>query len=523
MREQRRRRSLALRARSVVRDARTHAELAEIARRCSRRESRMRTVDESRLREHRRRRERDGRARGRRALVLRFVGLCACHRAVARNAHEHRAGGVDEIKGKLTAVDGDSHARREFMRHRDKAQPAHLDHLGRGAFGGDGQRGRASIDLHADLAARLACDDDEIAVERDQRARATLEPRSVDRDVTGDELEIRPGGVAVDHDFHTLLAAADEHRWLLRRRLHFRKNRGKRARKHQRAAQRKHIHRANLGPRRRARCVDMTNRNRVDDKVRAIADELRDFTRTSFARTAGAAGAVRTVGFNQHHRRRIRLHLAQFARSARARSAPRVDHAVVHVPAVVRAEERHIDADLAREAHQRAEIRLADRRVEATPVVLDADGDHGAHDAALADSVARILEIHKLRRQRAPEARHPRKKRRLRLAHAIARELADPTRQTTTRESPSDARPDAQRDLEPRGTSLDDRAPHITRSFEDKAAWRRLVHEPWHAHHDGVEARMPQPRKFGCPGRRVDEGRVERRSDDRKARRRAAA
>ena len=267
----------------------------------------------------------------------------------------------------------------------------------------------------------------------------------------------------------------------------------------------------------------MTDRDRVEDKVRAVAHELRDFTRTSFARTAGAARAVRTVGFNQHHRRRIRLNLAQLARSSRARSAPRVDHAVVHVPAVVRAEERHIDADLARKPHQRAEVRLADIRVETTPVVLDANGDHGAHDAALANSVARVLEIHKLRRQRAPEARYPRKKGRVRLAHAITRELADPTRQPATREAPANARPDAQRDLEPRGTGLDNRTPHVARTRKDKATRRRLVHEPRHTNHNSVESRMPQPRKFGRPRRGVDQRRVERRRNDRKARRRAAA
>ena len=90
---------------------------------------------------------------------------------------------------KLNRVGCDTNPRRHCVSHRNKTQPAHLDRFGRRAISGNRKNHRASIDLDRQLRARVSCNNNDVAKQRNQRTSATIEPRAIDHNVTGVEVD----------------------------------------------------------------------------------------------------------------------------------------------------------------------------------------------------------------------------------------------------------------------------------------------------------------------------------------------
>ena len=161
-------------------------------------------------------------------------------------------------------------------------------------------------------------------------------------------------------------------------------------------------------------------------------------------------------------------------------------------------------------AYERAEVRRADLVIEAAPVVLDADGDHGPLHAA---PVARGLQIGEVRRKRPPEGGDRGEELGIRLARASA----DPAGQTAAGEADTHAGTDADHDLEASRARELDRAPQVAGAREHAAPRGRLMQEPRRSDHDGVESGVPEPAEGLAPEIRVDKGCVEAGARDGKA------
>ena len=206
-------------------------------------------------------------------------------------------------------------------------------------------------------------------------------------------------------------------------------------------------------------------------------------------------------------RRRIRLHLAKLMRCAchRAWLLPRVEQSVVRVPTVVGGKERNVDPYFSRKANKRTEVRIADRSVEGAPVVLDSDGDHRARSVR---TVPRGKEVDKLRAQRAPELRHPREERGVRLAEPWPDSVTEPHGKSAARKGPTDAGADAEHDFESRGGGEFDRAAQVAGTVEDESVGRRLMERPRDSNHNRVEACVPKLAERGLPRDRINQGRV---------------
>ena len=220
---------------------------------------------------------------------------------------------------------------------------------------------------------------------------------------------------------------------------------------------------------------------------------------TGHTRPLRARDLIRSVHgsrLQEDERRRIHMHLTQLVDRASNlyRIEPSIDHAVMRVPTTVGRKQRNFDADLARKSHQRGEVRVADLRVQAAPVVLDSNGDDWPR-RPIAAAVARCLQVDKLICHPTPKPADAIKKRWIRLAYAIAGELADPSRQSSAGERPAHARPNSQRNLEPGRPRRHNRVAHRTIVVERKSPRSRLMDQPRHSDDNAVEPRLPQLRQ----------------------------
>ena len=471
-----------LEPRAVVGALGDHAESAERSRFGDAREAVMRAIEEAALGQQGRGIELE---RAALRLLRRAGRLGAAHAAVGIDGDEHVPVAIDELEP--FARDARAIGEREWHRHH--AQSPHRHALRRSAFGRHRQRRRAAVDGDLDLAARLACDNEEIARERDERTRAAIEARAVEREVAAEEVD-----AAVAARAHL-----DARRHFLRGQL--REHLAERTGEHERAAEVEEIARRALGEAARARRAAVTPARHLEHEVGSHDRARRDATRVLVPR-------------QERHRRRIGLHLAQLGHARRgvvALAAPGVDDALVHVPAVVRGDERDLDAELACVAHEVAEVGGADLRVERVPVILEPD----RHDRPLGrTAVARRLQVDELTREPAPETRDALHEGRIRLAQAVARKAADPAGHAAAGKCAADAGADPQDHPQSGRACLLDEAAQVAVTREVEAVGRRLVDRPRHPRDHGVEAGMAEARKLTGPLVRSHQSRVERGPDN---------
>ena len=368
-------------------------------------------------------------------------GLSPANRAVLPDRHQDAAIAIDELEsvGPAAAMH-DRNAVGKRVRHGDDAQPTHAGALRQRAVGGNRHRDAASIDPHLDAASWSAGDHKHVAGERHERRSRARKPRCAEREALGVRLHVELGpsiGATTQLDVLREFIAR-----------HSRQRLAERTREGQHAAKVEQFAGLALG--------EAAGASRASV---ATASDLEHELRTRHHARGERERAL--VPRDDRHGRSVRLHLPHLIHAFAgrvARSAPGVDDAFVHVPAVVGADERHIETELAHEPHQLAEVRRTDIRVERVPVILEPDRDDRTLGAA---AVARCLQVGRLLRHSPPEPGNSLHEAGVRLANAIGGELADPGGNSARRERPADARPDAEDDLEAGGAGGGHEAAHI--------------------------------------------------------------